>query len=129
MWISQAWAQAAGAAPAADIMGTLTGVAPFILIFGIMYFLMIRPQQRKAKEHRAMVQQLKAGDKVLISNGLLGTVTQVTDDTEVKVEIADGVRVRVLRQAISEVVTNKMTDAAKKGGDKAQAVKTPANKA
>lgn len=123
MWISQAWAQAAGAAPAADIMGSLTGIAPFVLIFGIMYFLMIRPQQRKAKEHRAMVQQLKAGDKVLISNGLLGTVTQVTDDTEVKVEIADGVRVRVLRHAISEVITNKVTDAAKKGGDK-----TPANK-
>jgi preprotein translocase subunit YajC len=122
MWMSQAWAQAAGAAPA-DIMGSLTGIAPFVLIFGIMYFLMIRPQQRKAKEHRAMVQQLKAGDKVLISNGLLGTVTQVTDDTEVKVEIADGVRVRVLRHAISEVITNKVTDSAKKGGDK-----TPANK-
>jgi preprotein translocase subunit YajC len=122
MWISQAWAQAAGAAPAADMMGTLTGIAPFILIFGIMYFLMIRPQQRKAKEHRALVQALKAGDKVLISNGLLGTVTQVTDETEVKVEIADGVRVRVLRHAISDVLTNKGTDA-KKGGDKA-----PANK-
>jgi len=121
MLISQAWAQAAGAGQAPDIMGSLTGIAPFILIFGIMYFLMIRPQQRRAKEHRAMVQQLKAGDKVVTSGGFLGTVTQVTDDNEVKVEIADGVRVRMLRQAITEVVTNKV-DAGKK------ADKAPANK-
>jgi preprotein translocase subunit YajC len=123
MLISQAWAQAAGAAGGApDIMGSLTGIAPFVLIFGIMYFLMIRPQQRRAKEHKAMVQQLKAGDKVVTNGGFLGTVTQVTDDNEVKVEIADGVRVRMLRAAISEVVTNKTTDG-KKGSDKA-----PANK-
>ena len=121
MLISQAWAQAAGAGQAPDIMGSLTGIAPFILIFGIMYFLMIRPQQRRAKEHRAMVQQLKAGDKVVTSGGFLGTVTQVTDDNEVKVEIADGVLVRMLRQAITEVVTNKV-DAGKK------ADKAPANK-
>lgn len=121
MLISQAWAQAAGAGQAPDIMGSLTGIAPFILIFGIMYFLMIRPQQRRAKEHRAMVQQLKAGDKVVTSGGFLGTVTQVIDDNEVKVEIADGVRVRMLRQAITEVVTNKV-DAGKK------ADKAPANK-
>lgn len=122
MWISQAWAQAAGAAPAQDIMGSLAGIAPFVLIFGIMYFLMIRPQQRRAKEHRAMVQQLKAGDKVVTSGGFLGTVTQVTDENEIKVEIADGVRVRMLRSAISEVITNKV-DTGKKAGDKA-----PANK-
>ena|ERR1700744_3805172 len=121
MWISQAWAQAAGATSAPDLMGALTGIAPFVLIFGIMYFLMIRPQQRRAKEHKAMVQQLKAGDKVVTNGGFLGTVTQVTDDNEVKVEIADGVRVRMLQAAISEVVTNKATDGKK--GDKA-----PANK-
>ncbi|HVJ34039.1 MAG TPA: preprotein translocase subunit YajC [Dongiaceae bacterium] len=121
MLISQAWAQAAGAGQAPDIMGSLTGIAPFILIFGIMYFLMIRPQQRRAKEHRALVQQLKAGDKVVTSGGFLGTVTQVTDDNEVKVEIADGVRVRMLRQAITEVITNKV-DAGKKSD------KAPANK-
>lgn len=122
MFISQAWAQAAGAAPAADPLGGLIQFAPIILIFGIMYFLMIRPQQRRAKEHRALVQQVKAGDKIVLSSGFLGTVTQVTDDNEVKVEIADGVRVRVLRNAISEVITNKV-DAGKKAGDKA-----PANK-
>ena len=122
MWISQAWAQAAGAAPGQDLMGSLGTFAPIVLIFGIMYFLMIRPQQRRAKEHRALVQQVKAGDKIVLSSGLLGTVTQVTDDNEVKVEIADGVRVRVLRNAISEVITNKV-DAGKKAGDKA-----PANK-
>jgi len=123
MWISQAWAQAAGAAPAQDLLGSLGSFAPIILIFGIMYFLMIRPQQRRAKEHKALVQQVKAGDKIVTSGGFLGTVTQVTDDNEVKVEIADGVRVRILRQAISDVITNK-TDAGKKPGDKA-----PANKA
>ncbi|HVI91703.1 MAG TPA: preprotein translocase subunit YajC [Dongiaceae bacterium] len=122
MWISQAWAQAAGAAPGQDLMGSLGTFAPIILIFGIMYFLMIRPQQRRAKEHRALVQQVKAGDKIVLSSGLLGTVTQVTDENEVKVEIADGVRVRVLRNAISEVITNKV-DTGKKAGDKA-----PANK-
>jgi preprotein translocase subunit YajC len=122
MFISQAWAQAAGAAPASDPMSGLIQFAPIILIFGIMYFLMIRPQQRRAKEHRALVQQVKAGDKIVLNSGFLGTVTQVTDDNEVKVEIADGVRVRVLRNAISEVITNKV-DAGKKAGDKA-----PANK-
>jgi preprotein translocase subunit YajC len=122
MWISQAWAQAAGASGAPDIMGSLTGIAPFVLIFGIMYFLMIRPQQRRAKEHKALVRELKAGDKVVTNGGFLGTVTQVTDDNEVKVEIADGVRVRVLRGAISEVITNKATDSGKKGD------KAPANK-
>ncbi len=105
MWISQAWAQAAGgAAPGGDMMGTLTSLAPMLLIFVVFYFLLIRPQQRKAKAHRELVQTLKTGDQVLTSGGLLGVVTQVTNESEVKVEIADGVRVRVLRQSITEVV-------------------------
>ena len=127
MWISQAWAQAAGAAPggSGDLMtqlaqSPLTMMLPIIAIF---YFLVIRPQQRRAKEQRALVQQVKAGDKIVTNGGFLGTVTQVTDDNEIKVEIADGVRVRILRGAISQGMTNK-TDAAKKAGDKA-----PANKA
>ena len=114
MWISQAWAQAAGGAPAGgDMLGTLGSLAPMLLIFVVFYFLLIRPQQRKAKQHRALVQALKTGDQVLTSGGLLGVVTQVTNDSEVKVEIADGVRVRVLRQAITEVI-NKTAEAAKK---------------
>jgi preprotein translocase subunit YajC len=114
MWISQAWAQAAGGTPAGgDMLGTLGSLAPMLLIFVVFYFLLIRPQQRKAKQHRALVQALKTGDQVLTSGGLLGVVTQVTNDSEVKVEIADGVRVRVLRQAITEVI-NKTAEAAKK---------------
>jgi preprotein translocase subunit YajC len=95
------------------MLGTLGSLAPMLLIFVVFYFLLIRPQQRKAKEHRALVQALKTGDQVLTSGGLLGVVTQVTNDSEVKVEIADGVRVRVLRQAITEVV-NKTAETAKK---------------
>ena len=122
MLICQAFAQGAtdaGAGGPASLLGS--PIVMMLLIFAVFYFLMIRPQQRRAKEHKAMVQQVKAGDKIVTNGGFLGTVTQVTDDNEVKVEIADGVRVRMLRAAISEVVTNKVADGKK--GDKA-----PANK-
>jgi preprotein translocase subunit YajC len=111
MLISQAWAQAAGAAaPGGDIFGTLGSLAPMLLIFVVFYFLLIRPQQRKAKMHRELVQAVKTGDQVLTSGGIVGVVTQLTNDSEVKVEIADGVRVRVLRQSITEVINNKTPD-------------------
>ncbi len=75
---------------------------PTILIIAIMYFLMIRPQQKRMKEHRAMIEGLKRGDVVVTSGGMLGKVIK-TDETELQVEIADGVRVKVLRAMISEV--------------------------
>ncbi|MBF9035559.1 preprotein translocase subunit YajC [Rhodobacterales bacterium HKCCE2091] len=72
-------------------------------IFGIMYFLLIRPQQKRVKEHKAMVDALRRGDEVITQGGLIGKVTKVKDDGEVEVEIATGVKVRVVRQTIAQV--------------------------
>ena len=70
---------------------------PLILIFAIMYFLLIRPQQKKVKEHQAMVAALRRGDQVITQGGLIGKVVKVKEDNEIEVEIADGVKVRVVR--------------------------------
>jgi preprotein translocase subunit YajC len=78
---------------------------PLILIFGIMYFLLIRPQQKKVKEHQAMVAALRRGDQVVTQGGLIGKVVKVKDDGEVEVEIADGVKVRVVQSTIATVVS------------------------
>lgn len=78
---------------------------PLILIFGIMYFLLIRPQQKKLKEHQAMVAALRRGDQVITQGGLIGKVTKVKDDNEVEVEIASGVSVRVVRSTIATVTS------------------------
>ena len=78
--------------------------APLILIFAIMYFLLIRPQQQKMKQHRAMVEALRRGDQVVTQGGLIGKVTKVKDDGEVEVEIASGVSVRVVCHTIAEVL-------------------------
>lgn len=78
---------------------------PLILIFGIMYFLLIRPQQKKAKEHQAMVAGLRRGDQVVTQGGLIGKVVKVKDDGEIEVEIADGVKVRVVQSTIATVVS------------------------
>jgi preprotein translocase subunit YajC len=77
--------------------------APFILIFAIMYFLILRPQQRRAKEQKAMVQGARRGDVVVTSGGLIGKITKSTDDAEIELEIAPSVRVRVARSGIAEV--------------------------
>ena len=78
---------------------------PLILIFAIMYFLLIRPQQKKVKEHQAMVAALRRGDQVVTQGGLIGKVVKVKDDGEVEVEIADGVKVRVVQSTIATVVS------------------------
>ena len=70
---------------------------PLILIFVIFYFFLIRPQQRKVKEHKAMVESLKKGDKVVTSGGITGTITRVVDNEKVEVEIADNVTVEIIR--------------------------------
>lgn len=84
---------------------------PLILIFGIMYFLLIRPQQKKLKQHQAMVAALRRGDQIITQGGVMGKVTKVKDDGEVEVEIAKGVNVRVVRSTIATVV-NKTEPAA-----------------
>ncbi|APE43967.1 preprotein translocase subunit YajC [Sulfitobacter alexandrii] len=78
---------------------------PLILIFAIMYFLLIRPQQKKAKEHQAMVAGLRRGDQVVTQGGLIGKVVKVKEDGEIEVEIADGVKVRVVQSTIATVVS------------------------
>ncbi len=78
---------------------------PFVVILGAMYFLLIRPQQRRVKQHQDMIRNLRRGDTVVTSGGLIGKIAKVVDDNELQVEIAEGVRVRVMRQMVSEVRT------------------------
>ena len=99
MFITPAFAQG-GPAGGSDM---LFQVAPFILIFVIMYFLILRPQQKRAKDHQTLVSQLRRGDTVVTSGGLVGKITKVIDDNEIEVQIAEGVRVRQLRQMVTEV--------------------------
>lgn len=99
MLATPAFAQAAGG-PA----GALGSFLPLILIFAIMYFLLIRPQQKKMKEHKAMVEALRRGDQVVTQGGLIGKVAKVKDDNEVEVELAEGVKVRVVRATIAQVL-------------------------
>ena len=101
MFISPAFAQAA-APTGAD---TLTSLLPLVLIFVVFYLLLIRPQQKKMKQHRTMVAALRRGDRVVTAGGLVGTVSKVVSDTELQVEIAEGVKVRVVRGTISEVLS------------------------
>ncbi|WP_052341383.1 preprotein translocase subunit YajC [Salinarimonas rosea] len=78
-------------------------LVPFILIFVIMWFLIIRPQQRRVKAHQEMVKALRRGDQVVTSGGIVGKISKVVDDAEIEVEIAEGVRVRVIRGMVTEV--------------------------
>ncbi|MET0545987.1 MAG: preprotein translocase subunit YajC [Caulobacterales bacterium] len=103
MFVSNAYAQAAGAAPAADpTTAMILNLAPFILIFVIMWFLVIRPQQRRVKEHQALIAAIKRGDTVETAGGIIGKVDRVADD-ELRVEIAPGVLVRVVRGTVTGV--------------------------
>jgi len=101
LFATPAYAQAAGGSPMAGI----GGFVPIILIFAIMYFLMIRPQQKKLKEHKAMVSALRRGDQVVTQGGLIGKVLKVKDDNELEVEIATGVKVRVVQSTIVQVLS------------------------
>jgi preprotein translocase subunit YajC len=99
MLITPAYAQSLGGGDG----GMLMSLLPFILIFVIMYFLILRPQQKRVKQHQEMVKNVRRGDTVVTSGGLVGKVTKVTDDEQIEVEVADGVRVRQMRQMIAEV--------------------------
>lgn len=99
--ITPAYAQAAGGAGGAT--DVLMQLAPFVLILGIMYLLIIRPQQKRARDHAALVKGLRRGDSVVTSGGLIGKVTKVVDDAEVELEIAPNVRVRVMRGLVTDV--------------------------
>jgi preprotein translocase subunit YajC len=86
-------------------MEAIAQFVPLILIFAIMYFLLIRPQQKKVKEHQAMVEALRRGDQVVTQGGLIGKVSKVKEDNEIEVEIAEGVRVRVVRSTVAQVLS------------------------
>lgn len=101
MFVTPAFAQAAGGA--ADTTGMLMQFVPFVLIFAIMYFLIIRPQRQRAKSHQEMVKNLRRGDTVVTAGGFVGRILKVVDDNEIQVDIGENVKVRLLRSAVTEV--------------------------
>jgi len=104
VFISSAFAQTAPAAAAGgDIMSSLTGMLPLVLMFVVLYFVMIRPQMKRQKEHKAMIDALAKGDEVATAGGLLGKVTKL-GDTTLSVEIATGVEVQLQRSAVVQVL-------------------------
>nr|WP_321510412.1 preprotein translocase subunit YajC [uncultured Celeribacter sp.] len=102
MFVTPAYAQAAGAGGAGN---PILQFLPLILIFVIMYFLMIRPQQKKMKEHRAMIDAVRRGDEVVTAGGIMGKVAKVREDGVLEVEIAEGVKVRVQKSTLSAVIS------------------------
>ena len=99
MFFSSAYAQSAG-----DAGGGVATFLPLILIFAVFYFLLIRPQQKKAKSHREMLGAISRGDKIITGGGIMGTVTKVVNEHEIAVEIAEGIKVRVQRNLVAGVV-------------------------
>lgn len=83
--------------------GMLVSLLPFVLIFVIMYFLILRPQQKRVKQHQEMVKNVRRGDTVITNGGLIGKVTKVIDDDQIEIEIADDVRIRQMRQMVTDV--------------------------
>ena len=100
MFISSAYAQAATGGSTQD---TLMGMLPLVLMFVVLYFVMIRPQMKKAKEHKAMIEALAKGDEVVTSGGLVGRVTKL-DDNHLRLEVASGVELQLQRSAVVQVL-------------------------
>ncbi|EOA62542.1 preprotein translocase subunit YajC [Anaplasma phagocytophilum] len=94
------------AAPAAGIGASIAGFIPLVLIFGVFYFLVIRPQQKKLKEHNKLLESLKRGDKVVAAGGLYGTITKVDSNNPsvLHIEISTGVEIKILKSSVSEVL-------------------------
>lgn len=111
MWISTAYAQAAG--PFGGGGNMLSTFLPLILIFVVFWFFLIRPQQKRAKEHREMLAAVRRGDQVVTGGGMVGKVTKVVDDNYLQVELAENVRVKVVRGTITDVLSK--TEPAKAG--------------
>jgi preprotein translocase subunit YajC len=102
MFITSAFAQAGATPGVNDIFGMML---PLLLIMVVFYFLLIRPQQRKMRDHQQLVKNVRRGDSIVTSGGLVGKISKVVDDNEVLVDIADNVQVRMMKHAISEVRT------------------------
>jgi preprotein translocase subunit YajC len=104
MFTSAAFAQGLfGGGAAGDGSSMIMSLLPFALIFVIMYFLILRPQQKKVKTHQEMVKNVRRGDTVVTNGGLIGKVTKVVDDDQIEIEIADDVRIRQMRQMVTDV--------------------------
>lgn len=104
MFVTEAFAQTASAAPA-GINDTLVQLVPIVAMIAIVYFVLWRPQQRRAKDQRELVQSAKRGDTVITTGGIIGKVSKSVDDNEVELEIAPNVKVRLARTGIAEVRT------------------------
>jgi preprotein translocase subunit YajC len=102
MFIAEAWAQGAGAGGGSDF---LVQLFPLVLIFIVFYFLLIRPQQSKMRQQKEMLAGVKRGDRVVTGGGIIGLVTKVIGDNELQVELAEGVRVRIIKQTITDILT------------------------
>ncbi len=100
MFITPAFAQGTSAFGDGSLV---TSLLPFVLIFVIMYFLILRPQQKRVKTHQEMVKNVRRGDTVITNGGLVGRVTKVIDDAEIEIELSDEVRVRQMRSMIADV--------------------------
>ena len=106
MFISSAFAQTAPAAPAAaggSFQDSLMSMLPLVLMFGVLYFVMIRPQMKKAKEHKTMVDALAKGDEVVTAGGMLGKVAKL-GDSNLSLEVAEGVEIQIQRTAVAQVL-------------------------
>ena len=103
MFITSAYAQAAPAVAAPGAANIVVQLIPFVLIFVIMYFLLIRPQQKRQKTHQEMLKNVRRGDTVVLGGGITGKVTKDLDDSMIEVEIADNVRVKVIRSTLIDV--------------------------
>ena len=103
MFITPAFAQSGPFGLSGDSSNMIVQFMPLILILVIMYFLILRPQQQRVKQHQNMIKALRRGDSVVTNGGIVGKVTKVVDDDVIEVEIADGVRVRQMRSMVSEV--------------------------
>jgi len=100
VFITPAFAQSAGPGGMGDLVGM---ILPLVMIMVVFWFLLIRPQQRKAKEHQELLKKISRGDTVVTAGGLIGKVTKIVDDSELQVEVGDNIKVRVLRSAVSDV--------------------------
>ena len=124
MLISTAYAQGTGLFDQSALVQFL----PLVLIFVVFYFLLIRPQQKKQKDHRTMLDALRRGDRVVTGGGILGTVSKVVSPEEVEVDIASGVRVKVLRSTITSVLAKPDPAAAREAAKEKEGARREADK-
>ena len=124
MFISPAFAQTA----ADGSGGTMGLILPLLIMVPVFYFLIIRPQQQRAKQQKQMLEGLRRGDRIVTNGGIVGTIAKVVSDTEVAVDIADNVRVRVVRSMISQVLAKPEPAGKSKDGDKSKEAARSAEK-